>query len=125
MNATRVQRWARLVGWSALGAASAYVLFLIALFVVMCQPPERFGQIWHVVPRYPEAMKSARVSGRVLLDGVVGADGRLKGLRVVASNHPDLAQVALDAVTQWRYDATRLNCTPVETRMQVQIDFQK
>ena len=33
-----------------LGALVAYVVFLTGMFVVMCQPPQRFGQIMAYVP---------------------------------------------------------------------------
>jgi hypothetical protein len=42
--------WARRAGWSAVVVASAYALFLAGMFVVMCQPPQRFGQIMKHVP---------------------------------------------------------------------------
>lgn len=33
-----------------LGALAVYVAFLAAMFVVMCQPPQRFGRIMAYVP---------------------------------------------------------------------------
>ena len=50
MNVTRVQTWARRLGWSVLGTLAVYVVFLAGMFVVMCQPPARFGQIMAHVP---------------------------------------------------------------------------
>jgi hypothetical protein len=40
-----VQTWAPRVGWSLLAAGALYVVFLGAMFIVMSQPPQRFGQI--------------------------------------------------------------------------------
>ncbi len=50
MNATRVRSWARRSGWSALGALTVYAVFLVGMFAVMCQPPQRFGQIMAYFP---------------------------------------------------------------------------
>ena len=50
MNPIRVRTWARRLGWSVLGALAAYVVFLAGMFIVMCQPPQRFGQIMAYVP---------------------------------------------------------------------------
>ena len=40
-----MQTWAPRVGWSLLAAGALYVVFLGAMFIVMCQPPQRFGRI--------------------------------------------------------------------------------
>ena len=50
MNATRLRTWARRFGWTVLGALVGYVVFLAGMFIVMCQPPQRFGQIMLYVP---------------------------------------------------------------------------
>lgn len=38
------------IGWVVLGAVTAYALFLAGMFVVMCQPPVRFGRIMRHFP---------------------------------------------------------------------------
>jgi hypothetical protein len=40
-----LQTWAPRIGWSVLGALAVYAVFLGAMLIVMCQPPQRFGQI--------------------------------------------------------------------------------
>ena len=50
MTVTRWGTLARSLGWSVLGALTVYLVLLAAMFVVMCQPPERFGQIMAYVP---------------------------------------------------------------------------
>ena len=42
--------WTGRLGWSVLAVLAGYVLFLVAMFVVMCQPPHRFGKIMAYVP---------------------------------------------------------------------------
>lgn len=50
MNPARVLTSTRRLKWSVLGALAVYVAFLAAMFVVMCQPPQRFGRIMAYVP---------------------------------------------------------------------------
>lgn len=40
----------QLVTWMLLGGAAAYAAFLAGMFVVMCQSPERFGQVMRHFP---------------------------------------------------------------------------
>jgi hypothetical protein len=46
----RTRRWLRRLGWAVAGLLVVYVAFLGAMFVIMCQPPARFGQIMAYVP---------------------------------------------------------------------------
>jgi hypothetical protein len=41
----------------------------------------------------------------------------------VKASHPDLVQAAIDAVRQWEFDSTLLNCVPVEVAMTVNVSF--
>lgn len=71
----------------------------------------------HVAPRY------ASGSGIVTMDAVIGIDGYVKDVKVTNSAPPDLAQSAVEAVRQWEFDETLLNCIPVEVRMTVTVEF--
>jgi TonB family protein len=59
----------------------------------------------------------------VLLEGLIGTDGSFKELRVATSAHPDLDAAALEAVRQWEFDETILNCVPVEVPMKIAVTF--
>jgi TonB family protein len=75
-----------------------------------------------VQPAYPIDAKRAGVSGRVELEAVIGTDGAIKDLQVVAG--PDLLQqAALDAVRQWRYRPYLLNGQPVEVHTIINVVF--
>jgi hypothetical protein len=43
-------RWLRPMRTVILAAAVLYVTFFVAMFAVMCQPPQRFGQIMAYFP---------------------------------------------------------------------------
>jgi TonB family protein len=77
---------------------------------------------YKVTPEYPEAAKEARISGTVVLQAVIGRDGRISALKVV-SGHQTLQQAALDAVRQWRYRPYLLNGDPVEVMTTINVIF--
>jgi protein TonB len=79
-------------------------------------------QITRVQPVYPAVAQSARVSGVVILEALIGADGRVSDARVLRSI-PLLDQAALDAVRQWVYAPTLLNGVPVPIVMTVTVTF--
>jgi TonB family protein len=76
-----------------------------------------------VKPQYPQHLQDANIAGLVLLEGRIGTDGSFKELRVATSAHPDLDAAALDAVRQWQFDETILNCVPVEVPMNIAVTF--
>jgi TonB family protein len=75
-----------------------------------------------VKPTYPERLQAAKVGGVVRLDALIGTDGTVPDVRVV-SGDPDLGNAAVEAVRQWEFSPTYLNCTPVEVRMGVTVNF--
>ena len=81
--------------------------------------PER---VKYVPPTYPPIAQSARVSGIVILEAVIGKDGTVTDVKVLKSI-PLLDQAALDAVKQWRYTPTTLNGVPVPVIMTVTVNF--
>jgi TonB family protein len=76
-----------------------------------------------VRPIYPEALSLAQTGGDVVLDAVIGVDGTIRDVRVAKSTNPGFEQAAIDAVRQWEFDTTLLNCQPIEVNMQVNVGF--
>jgi TonB family protein len=75
-----------------------------------------------VKPIYPDAAKSAKIEGMVIVEATIGADGKIIGAKVLRSvPMPD--QAALDAVKQWEFSPTRLNGKPVPVKMTVTVNF--
>tara|TARA_Y100000031_G_scaffold134167_1_gene156480 strand:+ start:93 stop:569 length:477 start_codon:yes stop_codon:yes gene_type:complete len=83
------------------------------------KPPER---VRNVNPIYPAIAQSARVQGIVIIEAVIGPDGRVTDARVLRSI-PLLDASALDAVRQWEYTPTLLNGIPVPVIMTVTVNF--
>ncbi len=75
-----------------------------------------------VRPVYPEVARLARVGALVIVQCVIGTDGRVTEATVLRG-HPLLDAAALDAVRQWTYRPTLLNGTPVAVQMTVTIQF--
>ena len=76
-----------------------------------------------VAPRYPSNLGAARQGGTVVLDAQIGADGTIRDVRIVSSPHPDFERAAVDAVRQWEFSQTLLNCVAVEVAMRVTVNF--
>jgi periplasmic protein TonB len=75
-----------------------------------------------VQPLYPPLARQTRISGTVRLHAIIAKNGTVEQLEVI-SGHPLLVQAALDAVRQWRYQATTLNGEPVEVDTTIDVIF--
>ena len=78
--------------------------------------------IRNVKPIYPRLAQAAGVQGEVVLQAVIGKDGRIENLHAISGN-PLLVKAALDAVQQWRYRPYLLNGEPVEVETQITVRF--
>ena len=76
-----------------------------------------------VGPVYPRQLRSEGVEGTVVLEGMIGKDGVVQGLKVVSTDHADLAMAALDAVREWRYEPSQLNGEPVAVTTIISVKF--
>jgi beta-lactamase regulating signal transducer with metallopeptidase domain len=80
------------------------------------RPPHK---VKDVRPGYPG------VSGNIDLAATIGTDGSVTDVQVVKADRPELAPSAIDAVRQWEFDSTLLNCIPIEVQMNVSISFRQ
>jgi protein TonB len=76
-----------------------------------------------VKPIYPANLVDAKIAGKVLMKATIAVDGTVRDVQVIKSVQPDLDNAAVEAVRQWLFDGTLLNCAPVEVTMNVSIDF--
>lgn len=84
--------------------------------------PENMTLVSKVTPVYPPEAKKARVSGTVELSAIIGKDGTVEDLTVV-KGAPELAQSAMDAVRQWKYQPYLLNGDPVEVKTTINVIY--
>ncbi len=76
-----------------------------------------------VRPQFPPNLGAAKVGGVVVLQARIGTDGTVRDVQTLSSPHPDFERAAIDAVTQWEFSQTLLNCVPVEVAMKVTVNF--
>lgn len=79
--------------------------------------------IHQVAPVYPREAKHNHIQGHVILAAVIGKDGRIANLRVVAGP-PELVPAAVGAVQQWRYKPYLLGGEPVEVETTIDINYE-
>jgi len=72
-----------------------------------------------VKPIYPASLWGTGASGDVVLDAVIGVDGFIHDIRAREGSQAAFVNAFIEAVTQWEFDATLLNCVPVETQVTI------
>jgi TonB family protein len=80
-------------------------------------------KIRDVRPIYPGYLAVQGVEGTVILKGRIGTSGLIEELDVISTPHPELATAALDAVRQWEFTETLLNCRPVPVTIGITVNF--
>src|ERR1700676_2304929 len=75
-----------------------------------------------VPPMYPAMARTQHISGDVRVDALIGANGRVSSMKVVAGR-TILHQAAMDALRQWRYQPATLDGKPVAMHLSVTIQF--
>lgn len=78
--------------------------------------------VFHPNPVYPPLAKMARVQGKVILEAIIGTDGKIEELNVI-SGHPLLIKATMDAVSRWRYLPTLWKGAPVKVITTVEVNF--
>ncbi|PWT81402.1 MAG: hypothetical protein C5B57_10490 [Blastocatellia bacterium] len=62
-----------------------------------------------VEPEYPDVAAQAHLTGLVILEATVSADGCVETVKVLRSRHPLLDRASEQALMQWRYSPLVLN----------------
>jgi TonB family protein len=73
-------------------------------------------------PEYPKMARVTGANGIVEIDAIIDADGRVRAPKVSKGN-PMLQKAAIDAVLQWRYKPAMLNGKPVDSPVQIRLNF--
>jgi TonB family protein len=75
-----------------------------------------------VAPAYPSLAKTQHVSGNVLIDALIDANGKVTTMKVI-SGPTLLHQAAMDALRQWKYQPATLDGRPVPMHLTVTLQF--
>jgi TonB family protein len=73
-------------------------------------------------PEYPAIAKAARIQGTVLLQAIIGKDGKVADLRTIGGP-PMLLQAAMDSVRSWEFQPFLLDGEPVEVETDINVVF--
>ena len=74
-------------------------------------------------PNYTEAARKARVAGIVVVEAIIGKDGRVQDVKVVKGLPMGLGEEAEAAVRRWRFKPGTLNGQPVATIFNLTVNF--
>lgn len=83
------------------------------------KPPRKLKD---VKPVYPEDARRDKKQGTVILEVVIGADGKISSTKVVRSL-PPLDKAAIEAVQQWQYAPTIVGGRSIPVVMTVALNF--
>lgn len=74
-------------------------------------------------PEFSEEARKAKYQGVVVLNIVVGVDGKVYSPRVIRSLGMGLDEKAIEGVKTWKFDAARKDGHPVAVEMNVEVAF--
>ena len=77
-----------------------------------------------VDPEYPEDARTRGIYGEVVLRAVISTQGAVLSPTAISTPDPQLAEAAVKAVGQWRYQPSLLNGEPVETVTTITVNFE-
>jgi protein TonB len=82
-------------------------------------------RVWSPPAQYPDALRSAGIQGRVVLEFVIDTLGRVDtaSVRVLTTSHPEFALAARQVVYGTRYWPARLGGRKVRMQARVPINF--
>lgn len=74
-------------------------------------------------PAYSEKARKKKISGTVLVDMVVTADGKVRDVKVTKSLEPSLDQQAIAAVQTWKFEPATKDGKPVAVHIHAEVSF--
>ena len=90
--------------------------------VPVSEEAERALLIQSVKPEYPSEALAQKLHGTVVLQAIVGRDGRIEDLKIVRGYFV-LGKAAVAAVKQWRFQPYSVNGHAAQTQTVITIDF--
>jgi periplasmic protein TonB len=74
-------------------------------------------------PEFSEEARKAKYQGAVVLEVIVGTDGRTHDIRVAQSLGMGLDEKAIEAIRQWKFEPSRKDGIPVAVLVDIEVDF--
>ena len=90
----------------------------------MRSPDAPAEPVYTVAPEYPDLARQAGAAGTVVVQALIGRDGRVADTRVLKSI-PLLDAAAEAAVRRWRFKPAQSGGAPIETWVSVPVMFRR
>ncbi len=75
-------------------------------------------------PQYTEIARKARIQGVVILQTIINKEGNITDVKILKGLPMGLAEAAVAAVEQWKYQPATLNGKPVAVYFNLTVNFQ-
>lgn len=76
-----------------------------------------------VTPVHPPELKKSLVSGEVVLECVVDAEGKVQNIHVVSESHAGFGEAATEALQRWEFKPGMIDGAPAPVRIRVPFEF--
>ena len=90
--------------------------------VPVSEEAERALLIQSVKPEYPPEALAQKLHGTVVLQAIIGRDGRIEDLKIIRGYFV-LGKAAIAAVKQWRFQPYSVNGRAAQTQTVITVDF--
>ncbi|MEP6716445.1 MAG: energy transducer TonB [Terriglobia bacterium] len=80
-------------------------------------------RIYSPPAQYSDSARKAGIRGDVLLEAVIGSDGKVREAKVLRPLHPELDANALGALRTWRFEPAMQDGKPVAVGSQISMSF--
>jgi protein TonB len=76
-----------------------------------------------IPPIYPKNQRQKGIGGKVLIEAMVDATGKVTSAKVIESPDPAFSESALKAVHQWVFNPATKDGQPISSKVQIPISF--
>ncbi len=73
---------------------------------------------------YPERARNLEIQGVLLIEIIIGRNGRVESVEILKSPHPSFSSAARKTVQKWRFKPGKNKGVPVRVRARKEIEFQ-
>ena len=88
------------------------------------QPQASRSKLVDVKPRYPQELAAAGTGGVFVFAARIGTDGTISDLQTTSGIERPISKLAAaNAIRQWEFTPTLLNCVAIEVPMTITVSF--
>jgi TonB family protein len=76
-------------------------------------------------PPYPDSLKGSGIQGSVAIEAIINDHGCTESVKVVGKLHPELDEIAQQAVTSWKFNPAMKDGRPVKVTVRLLVAFKE